>query len=142
MASMIHKSRRPKTRLPTPFLEQIPAPTTTGHSAAINTSPLAATATAPLAPVAAGSSAPVDNGPPAPNKVNLKIARHKGSSVAVDATYERLQASKYSPTPSLSQIIEDLTRENGRLRYELAFRYRLDKLGHDLQEEARYVIER
>ncbi|KAI9658225.1 MAG: hypothetical protein M1821_002357 [Bathelium mastoideum] len=126
MTPTLHKPRRPKTRLLAPHLEQTATPTISDLAV----------------PQVTGLPAPPSDGPPIPNEVDIEIARHNGSSLAVDATRERLQAAKFSPTPSLSQIIEELTRENGRLRRELAFRHRLDRLGHDLHDEAGYIIER
>jgi hypothetical protein len=62
--------------------------------------------------------------PPKPSPLDVEIARNKGTSVAVEATKESLQESKNDPTPSLSEMIEQKTRENGRLREELAHQQR------------------
>ena len=58
--------------------------------------------------------------PPRPTAIDIEIARNKGTTVAIEATNENLQASKSDPTPSLSEMIEQVTRENGRLREQLA----------------------
>ena len=62
--------------------------------------------------------------PPKPTAIDIEIARNKGTSVAIEATNESLQASKSDPTPSLSEMIEQKTRENGRLTEELAHLHR------------------
>lgn len=59
--------------------------------------------------------------PPTPTSIDVEIARNQGTTVAIEATDESLQASKIVPTPSLSKIIEYKTRENSRLRYKLAY---------------------
>jgi hypothetical protein len=69
--------------------------------------------------------------PPAP--VDLAIARHNGTSTALEATPERLQASKKESYTSLSQREEELTRENGHLRGEI--RYWKDIPTRDLKED-------
>lgn len=58
--------------------------------------------------------------PLTPTPIDVKIARNKGTSVAIEATNESLQASKTAQTLSLLEMIEQKTRENGRLRQELA----------------------
>ena len=40
------------------------------------------------------------DGPPTPTKVDLEIVRNNGSPMAIETAPERLQASKYTPTPS------------------------------------------
>lgn len=66
------------------------------------------------------------DGPPELTPVDAEIARHQGSSVAIDTSQKSLQAAKKMPTASLSQTVEELTRENGRLREELAYWQRRD----------------
>jgi len=80
--------------------------------------------------------------PPAPTKVDLEIARNHGSSMAIEATPERLQASKNMPTPSLTEIIVDLNRRNGRLTRQLLYADRMRELGTDLLEESTFILER
>ncbi|GAB1319508.1 BZIP domain-containing protein [Madurella fahalii] len=79
--------------------------------------------------------------PPEPTPVDTEIARHQGSSVAIEATPERLQASKNLPTPSLSQIIEQRTWENGRLRQELAYQQRRNGASMYLLEEVKNAVD-
>lgn len=80
--------------------------------------------------------------PPAPRSIDEIIHRRHGSTVAVDLMPSTLQASKDEPTPSLKEMIEALSRENGRLREELAYRQDLQELGEQLQHEVDYIIER
>lgn len=61
------------------------------------------------------------NRPAGLRPIDKAIAKAQGSSVALDATPESLKAAKTCPTPSLKEIIEDRTREVGRLREELAY---------------------
>jgi hypothetical protein len=79
--------------------------------------------------------------PPAPTAVEVEIASHKGSTVAIDATKERMQAAKKMPTPSLSQMIEQRTWENSQLKQELAYRQRKHGASMYLLEEVRLVVE-
>jgi hypothetical protein len=85
---------------------------------------------------------PVSDQPPAPTPIDAEIARNNGTSVAIEATSENMQASKTAYTPSLSEIIDQRTRENGRLRQELE--HKQSKLGAsvDLLEELRMIVER
>jgi hypothetical protein len=87
--------------------------------------------------------------PPRPTPIDVEIARNKGTSVAIEATNESLQASKSDPTPSLSDMIEQTTRENGRLREQLAHvqaklgpgTFLLDKVTLLMKELEQVVIE-
>jgi hypothetical protein len=74
--------------------------------------------------------------PPSPTAIDDEIARHKGTSVAIEATKESLQASKNFTTPSLSEIIEEKTRENGRLREQLDHALKKQALGTYLEQRA------
>lgn len=80
--------------------------------------------------------------PAAPRPIDKAIAQVHGSSVALDATRDNLNASKLLPTPSLKELIEEKTRENGRLREELAYLQQIQQLGDHLREEVEYVTER
>src|SRR2546430_8559384 len=87
-------------------------------------------------------SPPTPDGPPTPTAIDIEIADNQGSTMAIETTPEKLQASKKMPTPSLSQMIEQLTRENGYLRQELAYQYRMRDASMYLLEETRFVVER
>lgn len=87
--------------------------------------------------------------PPGPTPIDIEIARNRGTTIAIEATNESLQASKNDPTPSLSEMIEQTTRENGRLREELAHlqkkqgpnTFLLDKVTFVMKELEQAVIE-
>jgi hypothetical protein len=51
-----------------------------------------------------------------------------------------MQAAKKMPTPSLSQLIEQRTWENGQLRQELAYQQRKHSASMYLLEEVRLVV--
>ena len=80
--------------------------------------------------------------PAPPRKIDREIAAARGSTVALDATRERLEAHKTTHTPSLKEIIESKTRENGRLRAEVVYLQSLGRLGEELRNEVDYVSER
>lgn len=77
---------------------------------------------------------PMDH-PALPRQVDRSIAKAKGSTVALEASPEQLQASKTCVTPSLKEIIEIKTKENGRLRAELAYLQSLETLGDEFYGE-------
>lgn len=59
-------------------------------------------------------------GPPKPAQMDIIIGLHQGSTVALEATPEQLRMSKRQPILSLSERIEQLSRDNGHLRHEIA----------------------
>jgi hypothetical protein len=79
--------------------------------------------------------------PSAPTAIDVVIGSHQGSTVAMDATQERMQAAKKMPTPSLSQMIEQRTWENGQLRQELAYQQRKHGASMYLLQEAKLVVD-
>ncbi len=87
-------------------------------------------------------ASPKSQRPPAPSSIDLTIRQYRGCTVALEMMPDALQASKEEPTPSLKQMIEILSRENGRLREELAYRQRLQELGEELRQEVVYVADR
>ncbi|KAH6694370.1 hypothetical protein BKA61DRAFT_418413, partial [Leptodontidium sp. MPI-SDFR-AT-0119] len=50
-----------------------------------------------------------------------------GKIIALEATPELLEATKKEPIPDLSQRIDELTRENGRLRLEIRYHQRMQE---------------
>ena len=85
---------------------------------------------------------PSTEAPPKPTDVDMKIARNQGSTLAIETTAARLEASKSLPTPSLSDLIYELTRQNGHLRQEVAYHVRKDSGTLYLEQEAKYLLER
>ncbi|TGO44945.1 hypothetical protein BOTNAR_0718g00020 [Botryotinia narcissicola] len=53
----------------------------------------------------------------APMAIDIQIGLQRGSTAALEVTPERLQATKQMQPPSTAQWIEELTKENGRLRF-------------------------
>ncbi|KAI0191343.1 hypothetical protein F4808DRAFT_465390 [Astrocystis sublimbata] len=82
------------------------------------------------------------NRPAGLRPIDEAIAKARGSSVALDATRQSLEAGKMCPAPSLKEIIEDRTREVGRLREELAYVKEVEQLGDYLRQELEYVMGR
>ena len=75
----------------------------------------------------------LSSGPPTPTALDAKIKRHHGTTMALEVLPENLQASKKMPTPTPSEWIEQLTRENGNLRCELAYYRSMGKVTDALQ---------
>jgi hypothetical protein len=67
----------------------------------------------------------LNSAPPVPTAIDIQIANNNGSTVAIEAMPDRVQAAKKMPTPSLSQMIEQLTWQNGQLRSEIDYHQRL-----------------
>ena len=61
------------------------------------------------------------NSHPSLSKQNVEIDQKQDSSQALEVLPKQLQAAKNQPIVSLRERIEELTRENGRLRQEVAF---------------------
>jgi hypothetical protein len=59
-----------------------------------------------------------------PTATSRVIASHNGDTVALDATLERMQATKYRPTLDLKQMIDSQTVENFHLRRKLSYLHR------------------
>ena len=63
--------------------------------------------------------------PPVLTPIDNLINRNQGSSMALEATRVRMEASKRVMTPTPFERVEQLTRENAALREELARFHRL-----------------
>jgi hypothetical protein len=81
------------------------------------------------------------DGPPELTALDKAIADRHGSSIAIEATRERIEATKAMPTPSLSKIIEQRTWENGQLRQELAHHQRKYGASLYLLEEVKRAVD-
>jgi regulator of replication initiation timing len=79
--------------------------------------------------------------PMAPTAVDLEIGRYQGKTVALEATPERLQASKNAPIPNLSERIHELTKENGQLRLEIKCLKEKVAALWDVKEDAEFAKE-
>ena len=85
------------------------------------------------------------DGPPPLSPIDKIIELHHGSSTAIEATPERLQASKQYPIPSLPERMEQLQRQISSLNHEVAyyrqiepyrkeFEDKVERLGGDLEK--------
>ena len=85
------------------------------------------------------------DGPPQLSPIDKIIELHHGSSTAIEATPERLQASKQYPIPSLPERMEQLQRQISSLNHEVAyyrqiepyrkeFEDKVERLGGDLEK--------
>jgi hypothetical protein len=85
------------------------------------------------------------DGPPGLSPIDRIIERHHGSSTAIEATPERLQASKQYQAPSLMERIEQLQRRMSSLNQEVAyyrdiephmeeFKDKAERAGNDLEK--------
>ncbi|KAH6696548.1 hypothetical protein BKA61DRAFT_250663 [Leptodontidium sp. MPI-SDFR-AT-0119] len=76
-----------------------------------------------------------------PSPVDRMIRQVDGRTVALEATHELLEAAKKEPTPDLSRRIEELTRENGRLRLEIRYHQQVQEAFKDLPTDVKFGIE-
>lgn len=76
-----------------------------------------------------------------PSPVDLKIGQMEGRTVALEATPELLEAAKKKPIPNLSERIDELTRENGRLRLEIRFHQQVQEAMQALPTDVRFAIQ-
>lgn len=72
---------------------------------------------------------------PSNPSVDFVIGLHGGSTVAFEATAERVQASKKGPTPTPLQRIEQLSVDNGNLRHEISYLLRWHNAARALKQE-------
>ncbi|OBT48440.1 hypothetical protein VE00_01405 [Pseudogymnoascus sp. WSF 3629] len=61
------------------------------------------------------------DGPPLLSPVDKVIYLHHGSTTAIEATHERLVASKQYPVPSFKETIEQLERHGSNLNHEATY---------------------
>jgi hypothetical protein len=80
--------------------------------------------------------------PASPRPIDREIAKAQGESVSLDATRDKLEASKVATNQSPQEVIVERTREVGRLRAEVAYLQEVRRLGEYLCEEVEYVIDR
>ncbi|CZT08622.1 uncharacterized protein RAG0_13616 [Rhynchosporium agropyri] len=79
--------------------------------------------------------------PMKPKPVDRKISQVDGRTVALEATPELLEAAKKKPIQSLSHRIDELTRENGRLRLEIRFHQQMQEAIETLQIDVKFAVE-
>lgn len=61
------------------------------------------------------------NGPPELNSIDERIGMRSGSTVALDALHTRVGTAGKTSSVNFRERIEELTRENSRLRLEVQF---------------------
>jgi hypothetical protein len=83
---------------------------------------------------------PLD-GPPQLSPVDKIINLHHGSSTAIEATPQRLQASKQYPIPSLAERIEQLQKQNSSLNHEVAYYREMEQYRKEFQDDVTWVKE-
>jgi hypothetical protein len=74
------------------------------------------------------------DGPPRPSRVDRIIDLHKGSTTAIEATPEKLQASEESSISSLPERILQLQMQNGRLYQEVAYYRQMEQAREKFQD--------
>ncbi len=82
------------------------------------------------------------NQPPVPSPMDALIDNNQGSSVALEASRSRLEASKRAIRPTPLQRIEQLTGEKTALQKELAKCQRQESANRAFKEEMRMVLDR
>ncbi|KAJ8058408.1 hypothetical protein OCU04_012597 [Sclerotinia nivalis] len=80
--------------------------------------------------------------PHAPMAIDIQIGLQRGSTAALEATPERLQAAKQMQHPSTAQRIEELTKENGQLRLEIRYYQRMRDAMQALFDDTTFIVER
>jgi hypothetical protein len=80
------------------------------------------------------------NDPPAPTIVDIQIARKYGSTMAIEAGQDRVQAAKRMPTPDLSQMVRERTDQVIYLQRELEFLERKHGATEYFYHEVRLVL--
>jgi hypothetical protein len=76
-----------------------------------------------------------------PPTIGAEATRNEGSPAATDEIKEGLQASKTMPTLSLTEMVEQRTRENRQLRRELAYQHRKQGASIYFLEEVRIAVD-
>jgi hypothetical protein len=79
------------------------------------------------------------DGPPQLTRVDRIIDLHNGSTTAIEATPEKLQASKESSISNLPERIKQLQMQNGRLRQEVAYYRQMEQARENFQLVVRQV---
>lgn len=80
--------------------------------------------------------------PPQLSPVDRIIDLHHGTSTAIEATPQRLQASKQYPIPSLPERIEQLQKQNSSLNHEIAYYREMEQYREEFQDDIVQVKER
>jgi hypothetical protein len=79
--------------------------------------------------------------PPRLSPVDKIINLHHGSTTAIEATPQRLQASKQYPIPSLPERIEQLQTQNSNLNHEVAYYREMEQYREEFYNEVIQIKE-
>ena len=82
------------------------------------------------------------DGPPPLSPIDRIISLHHGSTMAIEATPQRLQASKQYPVPSLPERIEQLQKQNSSLNHEIAYYREMEQYRKEFEFEVARVKEK
>lgn len=74
--------------------------------------------------------------------LDVEVAKRQGTTIAIEATQEHMQASKIATTPSLAEIIANKERAVGQLRHQLYFERMSKILGDRLAGDLQLLVER
>ena len=88
-----------------------------------------------------GCQSSINSAPPVPTAIDKEIANHSGSTVSIEARQDRLQAAKRMPTPTLSQMVEQLTWQNGQLRSEIDYHQRRHAASLYLLQKTKLIVQ-
>ena len=81
-------------------------------------------------------------GPPQLSPVDRIISLHHGSTTAIEATPERLQATKQYPKATLPERIEELQRQNSSLTHEVAYYREMEQYRQEFEHDMVRLKER
>ncbi|KAH8674852.1 hypothetical protein BGZ60DRAFT_372919 [Tricladium varicosporioides] len=82
------------------------------------------------------------DGPPQLSPIDRIISLHHGSTMAIEATPQRLQASKQYPVPSLPERVEQLQMQNGNLNHEVAYYREMEQHRKEFEYEVARLNEK
>lgn len=80
--------------------------------------------------------------PARPGAIDIEVGRRGGSTIALDATDQAMQRAKKDPPKNLTERIEQLTRENGGLRLQLAYHQKIQGAICQLRDDAQFAVDR
>ncbi|OBT39566.1 hypothetical protein VE00_09464 [Pseudogymnoascus sp. WSF 3629] len=80
--------------------------------------------------------------PARPGAIDVEVGRRGGSTIALDATAQAMQRAKKDPPKNLTERIEQLTRENGGLRLQLAYHQKIQGAICQLRDDAQFAVDK
>jgi septal ring factor EnvC (AmiA/AmiB activator) len=82
------------------------------------------------------------DGPPRLSPIDTIIKLHHGSSSAIEATPQRLQAAKQQQFPSFQEEIEQLQKQNSSLNHEMAYYRQMEQARKEFEKDVSRTWER